>query len=184
PLRLLSFATPEDAAAERRRRKRCLRKEPPSNSLGQPQRRPLTPIKNPNPNSPNLKLILMAALFDNPNIDSILKLELFRKNTDTALKHYRQLIDNAPFSVSPTTYRILVKGLVDNSKIEQALPQKDDMIEKGLLKNGDSDGALSLFEELRRTLGGLKQWDCYNEAVGEISSIRMNAVAYSPILDE
>ncbi|OVA00960.1 Pentatricopeptide repeat [Macleaya cordata] len=55
-LRLLSFATPEEAAAERRRRKRRLRMEPPQNSLrqSQVQRRPQTPISNPNPNAPKL----------------------------------------------------------------------------------------------------------------------------------
>ncbi|KAI3982328.1 hypothetical protein MKX01_037861 [Papaver californicum] len=289
-LRLLSFATPEDAAAERRRRKRRLRMEPPSNSLrqSQPQRRPLTPISNPNPNSPKLpehvsvltgnrlnlhnkilKLIrendleeaslytrhsiysncrptvftcntVMAALIRQSKYADFLTLHRFItqagvvpnvvtynllinaycdcRKTDTALEHYRQLINNAPFSPSPTTYRILVKGLVDNSKIEQALPLKDDMIEKGLkpdpavynylmlglVKNGDSDGALSLFEELKTKIGGsvsdgivygnlMKAYflkgmekeamDCYTEAVGKNSSIRMSAVAYNSIID-
>ncbi|KAL8199771.1 hypothetical protein R6Q57_013339 [Mikania cordata] len=55
-LRHLSFATPEDAAAERRRRKRRLRIEPPLNALRsntQPQPRP-TPAPNSNPNAPKI----------------------------------------------------------------------------------------------------------------------------------
>ncbi|MCL7047154.1 hypothetical protein MKW94_018623 [Papaver nudicaule] len=290
-LRLLSFATPEDAAAERRRRKRRLRMEPPSNSLRpsqQPQRRPITPISNPNPNAPKLpehvsvltgnrlalhnkilKLIrendleeaslytrhsiysncrptvftcntVMAALIRQSKYADFLTLHRFItqagvvpnvvtynllinaycdcRKTDTALEHYRQLINNAPFSPSPTTYRILVKGLVDNGKLEQALPLRDAMIEKGLkpdpavynylmsglVKNGDSDGALGLFEELKSKIGGTvsdgivygnlmktyflkgmekEAMDCYQEAVGENSSIRMSAVAYNSVLD-
>ncbi|KAI3954725.1 hypothetical protein MKW92_020666 [Papaver armeniacum] len=178
-LRLLSFATPEDAAAERRRRKRRLHMEPPSNSLrqSQPQRPGAVPT------------VVTYNLLINAYCDC--------RRTDTALENYQQLIDNAPFSPSPATYRILVKGLVDNSKIEQALPQKDDMIEKGLkpdpavynylmlglVKNGDSDGALSLFEELKTKIWGSEAMDCYSEVVGENSSIRMNAVAYNSILD-
>ncbi|KAI3757739.1 hypothetical protein L6452_05282 [Arctium lappa] len=55
-LRQLSFATPEDAAAERRRRKRRLRIEPPLNALRsntQSQPRP-TPSPNTNPNAPKI----------------------------------------------------------------------------------------------------------------------------------
>ncbi|KAL4556994.1 hypothetical protein LXL04_035164 [Taraxacum kok-saghyz] len=55
-LRHLSFATPEDAAAERRRRKRRLRIEPPLNALRsntQSQPRP-TPTPNANPNAPKI----------------------------------------------------------------------------------------------------------------------------------
>ncbi|KAL5699224.1 hypothetical protein ACHQM5_030159 [Ranunculus cassubicifolius] len=50
-IRLLSFATPEEAAAERRKRKRDLRIQPPLNRPRhhpQPQRRPQTPFQNPN----------------------------------------------------------------------------------------------------------------------------------------
>ncbi|KAJ0630907.1 putative tetratricopeptide-like helical domain superfamily [Helianthus annuus] len=52
PLRHLSFATPEDAAAERRRRKRRLRIEPPLNALRSPTQPRPTPT--PNPNAPKL----------------------------------------------------------------------------------------------------------------------------------
>ncbi|XP_071728673.1 pentatricopeptide repeat-containing protein At3g49240, mitochondrial-like [Rutidosis leptorrhynchoides] len=55
-LRHLSFATPEDAAAERRRRLRRLRIEPPlnafrSNTQSQPRS---SPNSNPNPNAPKI----------------------------------------------------------------------------------------------------------------------------------
>ncbi|KAJ0458326.1 putative tetratricopeptide-like helical domain superfamily [Helianthus annuus] len=54
PLRHLSYATPEDAAAERRRRKRRLRIEPPLNALRSPTQPRPTPTANTNPNAPKL----------------------------------------------------------------------------------------------------------------------------------
>ncbi|XP_043698272.1 pentatricopeptide repeat-containing protein At3g49240, mitochondrial-like [Telopea speciosissima] len=180
PCRSLSFATPEEAAAERRRRKRRLRIEPPLNSLrhSQPQLRPINP--KPNPNAPKLPesvsvltgnrlnlhnriltLIrqndldeaalltrhsiysncrptiftcnaVMAALLRQYRYSDLLSLHRFItqagvaanvvthnllinaycdcRKTDTALEHYKQLINDAPFNPSPTTYRILVKG--------------------------------------------------------------------------
>nr|DAD36252.1 TPA_asm: hypothetical protein HUJ06_006892 [Nelumbo nucifera] len=236
-LRLLSFATPEEAAAERRRRKRRLRIEPPLNSLRhtQPQQRPINPT--PNPNAPKLpehvsvltgnrlnlhnrilKLIrendldeaalltrhsiysncrptvftcnsVMAALLRQSRYADLLSLHRFItqagvvpnvvthnllinaycdcRKTDTALEHYKQLINDAPFNPSPTTYRILVKGLVDNNKIDRALQLKDEMLTKGfapdpivynylmlgLVKKPDADGVLALYDELKEKLG-------------------------------
>ncbi|KAJ4954917.1 hypothetical protein NE237_011700 [Protea cynaroides] len=285
--RLLSFATPEEAAAERRRRKRRLRIEPPLNSLRhtQPQQRPINP--NPNPNAPKLpesvsvltgnrltlhnKILtlirqndldeaalltrhsiysncrptiftcnaVMAALLRQSRYSDLLSLHRFInqagvaanvvthnllinaycdcRKTDTALEHYKQLINDAPFNPSPTTYRILVKGLVDNNKVDRAVELKDEMLEKGLapdtvvynylmlglVKKSDPDGVLALYEELREKLGFLldgmvfgnlmkgyflkgmekEAMDCYEEAVGENSKVRMAAVAYNSVLD-
>ncbi|XP_076942541.1 pentatricopeptide repeat-containing protein At3g49240, mitochondrial-like [Bidens hawaiensis] len=55
-LRHLSFATPEDAAAERRRRKRRLRIEPPLNALRSNTQSQPRPTQNPNsnPNAPKI----------------------------------------------------------------------------------------------------------------------------------
>ncbi|GMH18764.1 hypothetical protein Nepgr_020605 [Nepenthes gracilis] len=240
-IRLLSFATPEEAAAERRRRKRRLRIEPPLNSLRhpQPQKQQRTPSSaNPNPNAPKLPetvsvltgnrlnlhnriltLIrendldeaalytrhsvysncrptiftcnaVMAALLRQSRYADLLSLHRFItqagiaanvvtynllitvycecRKTDTALEHYKQLINNAPFNPSPTTYRILAKGLVDNSKVERAIELKDEMLSKGFsadpivyshLMNGcaktkDADKIFDLYEELKAKLGG------------------------------
>lgn len=234
-LRLLSFATPEDAAADRRRRKRRLRIEPPLNSLRQPQQTQ-RPIPN-NPNAPKLpehasvltgkrlelhnnilKLIRLndleeAALLTRHSIYSNCKPSIFTCNsvmaaqlrqsrysdllslhrfitqagvagnvvthnllinayldcrkTDTALENYKLLIDEAPFNPSKTTYRILVKGLVDNDKIDKAVELKDEMLEKGFeadvvvysylmwgfAKKGEADGVFELYDELKLKVG-------------------------------
>ncbi|XP_052197541.1 pentatricopeptide repeat-containing protein At3g49240, mitochondrial [Diospyros lotus] len=90
------------------------------------------------------------------------------RKTDTALEHYKQLINDAPFNPSPTTYRILIKGLVDNNKVERALELKDEMLSKGFeadpivyhylmrgeVKNSNPDGVFSLYNELEEKLGG------------------------------
>ncbi|CAA3026292.1 pentatricopeptide repeat-containing At3g49240 [Olea europaea subsp. europaea] len=89
------------------------------------------------------------------------------RKTDLALEHYRQLINDAPFNPSPTTYRILIKGLVDNQKVDNALELKDEMATKGfkpdptvysylmlgLAKNSNPDGIFQLYEELKEKLG-------------------------------
>ncbi|KAM3381807.1 pentatricopeptide repeat-containing protein, mitochondrial [Capsicum galapagoense] len=291
-LRLLSFATPEEAAAERRKRKRSLRLEPPLSSLRQQnQPRPTTPQSPSSVNNPNapkipetvsalsgnrlnlhnriLKLIrendldeaalytrhsvysncrptiftcnaVMAALLRQSRYSDLLSLHRFItqagiganivthnllltaymdcRKTDMAMEHYKQLINNAPFSPSPTTYRILVKGLVDNGKLDKAMELREEMLSKGLVadpivysylmsghaKSLNSDGIFELYEELKEKLGGsvsdgviygslmkgyfLKEMekeamDCYEEAVGENSTIKMSAVAFNYILD-
>ncbi|KAK4834882.1 hypothetical protein QYF36_001854 [Acer negundo] len=87
---------------------------------------------------------------------------------DNALEQYKLLMDEAPFNPSPATYRILIKGLVDNGKFEKALELKEEMFVKGFnadpvvysylmsgfVRNGDSDRVIGLFEELREKLGG------------------------------
>ncbi|KAL5710006.1 hypothetical protein ACHQM5_020621 [Ranunculus cassubicifolius] len=139
------------------------------------------------------------------------------RKTDSALEHYKVLVNDAPFSPSPSTYRILVKGLVDNMKVERALELKDDMFDKGLLadtvvynylmlgvlKNGDADKAVELFEELKEKQGGFvsdgivygnlmkayflkgmekETMEYYNDLEGENSSIRMGAASYNYVL--
>ncbi|CDP05063.1 unnamed protein product [Coffea canephora] len=242
-LRFLSFATPEEAAADRRKRKRRLRIEPPLSSLRhqppapQPPR-PSSPAANQNPNAPKLpepvsalsgnrlnlhnrilKLIrendleeaalytrhsiysnckptiytcnaVMAAQLRQARYADLLSLHRFItqagvaanivtynllfsvymdcRKTDTAMEHYKQLINDAPFNPSPTTYRILVKGLVDNSKLERAMELKDEMLSKGLdpdpivygylmsghARDSNADGVFNVYEELKEKLGG------------------------------
>ncbi|KAJ9545723.1 hypothetical protein OSB04_025430, partial [Centaurea solstitialis] len=81
-LRQLSFATPEDAAAERRRRKRRLRIEPPLNALRsnntQPQSRP-SPNPNPNPNAPKIPEHVSALTGNRLNLHNRI-LKLIREN--------------------------------------------------------------------------------------------------------
>ncbi|RWW81432.1 hypothetical protein BHE74_00010167 [Ensete ventricosum] len=97
------------------------------------------------------------------------------RKTDIALEHFRLLLkDDAPFPPSPTTYRIVTKGLIDNGKLDQALEFKDDMLAKafvspdpfvyndlmwGFIKKGDHDKVVSLYEELLEKLGGGKILD-------------------------
>lgn len=205
PIRLFSFATPEEAAAERRKRKRRLRIEPPLSALRHqqsPQPRPPPSATPQNPNAPKLpeplsalsgnrlnlhnrilKLIrendldeaalltrhsiysncrptiytcnsVMAAQLRQSKYAELLSLHRFItqagvganvitynllltvyldcRKTDVALEQYKQLINDAPFNPSPTTYRVLIKGLVDNQEIEKALEIKDGMVAKGL----------------------------------------------------
>ncbi|GAB4842609.1 hypothetical protein Ancab_012584 [Ancistrocladus abbreviatus] len=239
--RLLSFASPEEAAAERRSRKRRLRMEPPLNSLRhqqQQQRVPQSPNSKQNPNAPKLPetvsvltgnrlnlhnriltLIrendldeaalytrhsvysncrptiftcnaVMAALLRQSRYADLLSLHRFItqagiagnivthnllltaycecKKTDIALEHYKQLINDAPFNPSPTTYRILVRGHVDNNKVERAIELKDEMLSKGFaadlivysyLMNGcakdkNAGKIFELYDELKLKLGG------------------------------
>ncbi|XP_022736510.1 pentatricopeptide repeat-containing protein At3g49240, mitochondrial-like [Durio zibethinus] len=135
------------------------------------------------------------------------------KKPDTALEHYKQFSNESPVNPSPTTYRILVKGLVDNGKLEKALEMKEEMVEKGLArdpvvysylmlgcaKSGDSDGIFKLFEELKEKKDGVvygclmrgyfmrgmekEAMECYEEACGENSKVKMSAIAYNYVLD-
>ncbi|KAL9674066.1 hypothetical protein QQ045_030333 [Rhodiola kirilowii] len=89
------------------------------------------------------------------------------RKTDTALEHYKVLVNDAPFSPSMTTYRILINGLVNNNKVERAVELKDEMLEKGLsvdskvysylmaghAKNENADGVFAVYEELKEKLG-------------------------------
>ncbi|KAK2658729.1 hypothetical protein Ddye_005262 [Dipteronia dyeriana] len=139
---------------------------------------------------------------------------------DNALEQYKLLMDEAPFNPSPDTYRILIKGLVDNGKIERALELKEEMFVKGFnadpvvysylmsgfVRNGDSDGVIGHFEELREKLGGgevvsdgvvygslmigyflkgmeKEAMEWYSVAVGENEGVKMNAIAYNSVLD-
>ncbi|KAL3630701.1 hypothetical protein CASFOL_023685 [Castilleja foliolosa] len=239
PIRLLSFATPEEAAAERRKRKRRLRIEPPLSAFRQQQQQQQRPSPSPsqNPNAPKipepvsalsgnrltlhnriLKLIREndleeAALFTRHSIYSncrptiytcnsvmaaqlrqakytellslhrfitqagvaanvvtynlLLSVYLDCRKTDLALEQYKQLINDAPFNPSPTTYRILIKGLINNNQVEKALELKDEMDLKrfkpdptiysylmlGQANNSNADAIFDLYEELKQKLG-------------------------------
>ncbi|CAM8882469.1 unnamed protein product [Rhodiola kirilowii] len=230
-LRLLSFATPEEAAAARRNRNEHLGiQSPGSNCQTQPQ--------PPNPNAPKIPeptsalsgplLVLhnkvlnlvrendldeaaeftrhsiysncrptvytvnavLAALARQRRYIDFMSLHRFvvqagvvpnivthnlllsaycdRHKMSAALDHYKQLVNYAPFSPSPTTYRILIKGVVDSGdELRKAVELKDDMLKKGLmvdakvysylmegyLKNLDAEGALEVYEELKEKLG-------------------------------
>ncbi|PWA72775.1 hypothetical protein CTI12_AA266970 [Artemisia annua] len=91
------------------------------------------------------------------------------RKVDTALEHYKQLVENAPFEANSTTYRVLVKGLVDNGRLDKALEIKEDILGKGWeadavvysylmsgeAKNGNWEGVFGLYEELKEKLGGV-----------------------------
>ncbi|RDY01521.1 Pentatricopeptide repeat-containing protein, mitochondrial, partial [Mucuna pruriens] len=238
--RLLSFASPEEAAAERRRRKRQLRMEPPLSALNRSQTppKPQSPYYL-NPNNPKLPehvsaltgnrlnlhnriLTLIrendldeAALYTRHSIYSNCRPTIFTINAvlgallrqsrysdllslhrfitqagvvpniithnlvfqtyldcrkpDTALEHYKQFLNDAPMNPSPTTYRVLVKGLVDNNKLDRAMEIKTEMDSRGFAPDpvvyhylmlgharvSDGDAVLGLYEELRGRLGGV-----------------------------
>ncbi|KAG5031536.1 hypothetical protein AAZX31_06G122900 [Glycine max] len=91
------------------------------------------------------------------------------RKPDTALEHYKQFLNDAPMNPSPTTYRVLIKGLIDNNKLERALEIKTEMDSRGFSPDplvyhylmlghtrvSDGDGVLRLYEELRERLGGV-----------------------------
>ncbi|WJX34216.1 hypothetical protein P8452_22348 [Trifolium repens] len=244
--RFLSFASPEEAAAERRRRKRQIRTEPPLSALNRNQQQ--SPNPNPksqsppyylNPSNPKLPehasaltgnrlnlhnhiLTLIrqndldeAALYTRHSIYSNCRPTIFTINAvlyallrqsrysdllslhrfitqagvvpniithnlifqtyldcrkpDTALEHFKQFINDAPVNPSPTTFRIVVKGLVDNNKVDRAIDIKDQMDAKGFApdplvyhylmlgyaRNSDGDAVLRLYEDLKGKLGGV-----------------------------
>ncbi|KAI3458006.1 hypothetical protein Pfo_014669 [Paulownia fortunei] len=240
PIRLFSFATPEEAAAERRKRKRRLRIEPPLTALRHQQQQQPRPSPSPAPQNPNapkvpepvsalsgnrlnlhnriLKLIrendleeaalltrhsiysncrptiytcnaVMAAQLRQSKYSELLSLHRFItqagvaanvithnllltvyldcRKTDLALEQYKQLTNDAPFNPSPTTYRVLIKGLVDNQQVEKALELKDEMGTKGFkpdptiysylmlgqAKNSNAEGVFELYEELKQKMG-------------------------------
>ncbi|KAL1203370.1 Pentatricopeptide repeat-containing protein [Cardamine amara subsp. amara] len=90
------------------------------------------------------------------------------RKPEIALEHYKLFIDNAPLNPSITTFRILVKGLVDNDNLDKAMEIRDDMgvrgfvvdpvvysyLMMGCVKKSDADGVLKLYEELKEKLGG------------------------------
>ncbi|KAG6391553.1 hypothetical protein SASPL_149309 [Salvia splendens] len=236
-VRRFSFATPEEAAAERRKRKRRLRIEPPLSALRHQQQQPRPAPAPQNPNAPKLpepasaisgtrlnlhnkilKLIREndleeAALFTRHSVYSncrptihtcnavmaaqlrqgqfaelltfhrfitqagiaanvvtyniLLTLYFDCRKLDLALEQYRQLINDAPFNPSPTTYRILIKGLVDIQQVEKAIEIKNELQTKGFkpdptvysylvegqVKNSNADSVFELYEELKQKLG-------------------------------
>ncbi|GJW00324.1 pentatricopeptide repeat-containing protein [Tanacetum coccineum] len=130
------------------------------------------------------------------------------RKVDTALEHYKQLVENAPFEANSTTYRVLVKGLVDNGKLD-----KEDILGKGWeadatvysylmsgeAKNGNWEGVFGLYEELKEKLGGVvygslikgyflrgmedEAMRCFEEVFGDGSKVKMSAVAWNSVLD-
>ncbi|KAF6162763.1 hypothetical protein GIB67_029032 [Kingdonia uniflora] len=94
-----------------------------------------------------------------PNVvmyNIVLNVYFDRKNVETALEHYKFVMNYAPFNATPTTYWIVVKGLVENLEVDGALKIKEEMLEKGFApdpivyhylilgsgEKGDIDGAL------------------------------------------
>lgn len=89
------------------------------------------------------------------------------RKPDIALEHYKLFIDGAPLNPSIATFKILVKGLVDNDNLEKAMEIKEDMgvrgfianpvvysyLMMGCVKNSDADGVFKLYEELKEKLG-------------------------------
>ncbi|CAL0319511.1 unnamed protein product [Lupinus luteus] len=140
------------------------------------------------------------------------------RKPDTALEHYKQFLNDAPMNPNPTTYRILIKGLVDNGKLERALEIKEEMDSRGFApdplvyhylmlgsaRGSDSDRVFELYEDLKGKLGGelddgvvygslmkgyflrgmeKEAMECYEEALGVDSKVKMSAVGYNSVLD-
>ncbi|CAN8268226.1 unnamed protein product [Cochlearia groenlandica] len=98
----------------------------------------------------------------------IFKAYLDIRKPELALEHYKLFIDNAPLNPSIATFRILVKGLVDNDSLEKAMEIKDDMSVKGFVvdpvvysylmmasvKKSDADGVFKLYDELKEKFCG------------------------------
>ncbi|KAL3714310.1 hypothetical protein ACJRO7_006267 [Eucalyptus globulus] len=132
------------------------------------------------------------------------------RRPDDAMERYERLMNHAGINPSPTTYRISIKGLVDNNEVKSALELKEEMAAKelapdplvyhylmvGRAKNSDADGILELYEKLKEKLGGVIEVGVVHggltkeyflrgmeEAVGENSKVKMTAVAYRSVLD-
>ncbi|OIV96831.1 hypothetical protein TanjilG_08692 [Lupinus angustifolius] len=140
------------------------------------------------------------------------------RKPDTALEHYKQFVNDAPMNPNPTTYRILIKGLVDNGKLERALEIKEEMDSRGFApdplvyhylmlgsaRGSDSDRVFELYEDLKGKLGddledgvvygslmkgyflrGMEKeaMECYEEALGVDSKVKMSAVGFNSVLD-
>ncbi|ERN14103.1 hypothetical protein AMTRI_Chr01g133900 [Amborella trichopoda] len=88
------------------------------------------------------------------------------RKPETALETYRTMLNSSPFSPSPTTYRILTKGLVDTDRLSRALELLPEMREKGIgadsivynnlmlgcVKAGELEKAIEIFGELKQNL--------------------------------
>lgn len=82
---------------------------------------------------------------------------------DVGLEAYRHILDHAPFSPSPVTYRHLTKGLIDAGRISEAMDLLREMLNKGhgadslvynnlisgFLNLENLDKANELFDELK-----------------------------------
>ncbi|XP_002516677.2 pentatricopeptide repeat-containing protein At3g49240, mitochondrial [Ricinus communis] len=121
--------------------------------------------------SPTTYRILIKGLVDNGKVDKALELK-------------DEIIGVRGFTPDPLVYHYLMVGCV---------------------RNLDSEGVFRLFDELKEKMGGgviedgvvygdlMKGYfmkgmeneamECYEEAVGENSKVRMNAVAYNSVLD-
>ncbi|PRQ60389.1 putative tetratricopeptide-like helical domain-containing protein [Rosa chinensis] len=105
-LRSLSFATPEDAAADRRRRKRRLRIEPPISPLhrSQQQQQPPKPQNpNPNPNSPKLPEPVSALSGNRLNLHNKILALIRRNDLEEAALYTRHSIYS---NCRPTIYTV------------------------------------------------------------------------------
>ncbi|KAJ3705594.1 hypothetical protein LUZ61_009299 [Rhynchospora tenuis] len=88
---------------------------------------------------------------------------------DTALEQLRLLEkDDSVVTPSPSSYRVVIQGLVENRRLEDAVKLKDEMLKKGFVgpdckvynilmggfaKAGNGDVVIALFEELKEKLG-------------------------------
>ncbi|WZZ81128.1 hypothetical protein YC2023_101700 [Brassica napus] len=114
------------------------------------------------------------------------------KKPELALEHYKLFKDNAPLNPSVALFRILVKGLV-----EEAMEIKEEMCVRGFIadpvvysylmigcaKGSDGEGVFKLYEELKEKLDMEEEaTECYEEALGGESKVKMSAVGYNYVL--
>ncbi|CAL1403700.1 unnamed protein product [Linum trigynum] len=121
--------------------------------------------------SPTTYRILIEGLVNNGMVEKALELK-------------EEMVVNEAFSPDPLIYHYLMVGCV---------------------KNNDADGVFKLYEELKQKLDGgvvtdgvvygalmkgyfmrgmeKEAMDCYEEAVGENSKVKMSAIAYNSVLD-
>ncbi|KEH44403.1 putative tetratricopeptide-like helical domain-containing protein [Medicago truncatula] len=91
------------------------------------------------------------------------------RKPDTALDNFKQFIKDAPVNPLLTTFRILIKGLVDNNRLDRALDIKNQMhalgfapdplvyhyLMLGHARSSDGYGVLRVYQELKEKLGGV-----------------------------
>ncbi|KAI4340922.1 hypothetical protein MLD38_025713 [Melastoma candidum] len=102
------------------------------------------------------------------NYSLLFQLYMDSRRPGTALEHYKQFINEAPIYPSLATYRVMIKGMVDNGRFEKATELKEEMGAKGFkpdpviyhylmsgcAKNGNPDGVFESYEELKEKVGG------------------------------
>ncbi|GKB12506.1 pentatricopeptide repeat-containing protein [Tanacetum coccineum] len=119
------------------------------------------------------------------------------RKVDTALEHYKQLVENAPFEANSTTYRVLVKGLVDNGKLDMVNLGSYNVVVDGYCGEKRFDDAIKVFNSMGEkrcypdtlSFNNLIEQLCENGLLGKAeetmveAKLRPNLGVYNQLMD-